>query len=126
MPLPEEHLRDLRGSLQIHERRLAFLEDQIRVMNAEADYHRDLLALGRDARLLGAVSAALDDPDSALAEREPLRRATEESWAERSGLHRTVDLSTVFLNLDGRAPTRVVLFRTASVRRDQCRSPGLT
>jgi hypothetical protein len=70
MPLPEEHARPLLEDLQIHERRLAFLEDQIRLLSSEVNYHRQLLALGRDPRLLRILSAVLDDRELATAARE--------------------------------------------------------
>src|SRR3954451_18355452 len=70
MPLPEEHVRPLLEDLQIHERRLAFLEDQMRLLSSEAEYHRQLLALGRDPRLLRMLSAVLDDQELAVAATE--------------------------------------------------------
>jgi len=92
MPLPEEHARPLLEDLQIHERRLAFLEDQIRLLSSEADYHRQLLALGRDPRFLRMLSAVLDDRELAVAARED-----SSAFLQREGLELpegvTVDLT---------------------------------
>ena len=65
MPIPREHLEQLKTQLGEHESRLETLRLQITALEAEAAAHEMMLRLGRNPELLRALNELHDRPELA-------------------------------------------------------------
>lgn len=89
MPLPLQHVHSLRRDLRIHERRLAFLHDQVDRLGREAVAHELILQLGRDPRVLALVEeihSQMDDSGGVRDEMLQSLRNEPEAILGRSGV----------------------------------------
>jgi hypothetical protein len=82
VPIPREHLEQLKTQLGEHESRLETLRLQITALEAEAAAHEMMLRLGRNPELLRALNELHDRPELAASLAEDPRSFFEQRRVE--------------------------------------------
>lgn len=105
MPLPSEHIRRFEHDLRIHERRLAFLRNEVDRFTGEAEARELILQLGRDLRVLGLVQdiqSLMDDTGEGLDAMVMSLRAEPEAVLGRASVELPAGWSVRIDDLDDR------------------------
>lgn len=62
MPIPEEHMKNLKNDLIVHKKRLLNLQRDIKHIQEEIDVHEMILELGNDEKIIAVLNELYEKP----------------------------------------------------------------